>query len=127
VSTDELKDDRYEINSHNGVGKCIAIRANRISFTFDLKGPSFLLDTGLCSYPLFIDHLTFYFSACSSSGYAMHLALSAIRLGEIEQALVLGASTMVNPFHTVSFSKLGVLSPTGSSKSFDAAADGYAR
>jgi acyl transferase domain-containing protein len=67
------------------------------------------------------------FAACSSSGYAMHLALSAIRLGEIDQALVLGASTMVNPLHTVSFSKLGVLSPTGSSKSFDAGADGYAR
>ena len=33
---------------------------------------------------------------------------------------------MVNPVHTVSFSKLGVLSPTGSSKSFDAATDGYA-
>ena len=57
----------------------------------------------------------------------MHLAASAIRLGEIDQALVLGASTMVNPIHTLSFSKLGVLSPTGSSKSFDAAADGYAR
>ena len=57
----------------------------------------------------------------------MHLAGSAIRLGEIDQALILGASTMVNPLHTVSFSKLGVLSPTGSSKSFDAAADGYAR
>ena len=57
----------------------------------------------------------------------MHMAASAIRLGEINQALVLGASTMVNPIHTLSFSKLGVLSPTGSSKSFDAAADGYAR
>jgi Polyketide synthase modules and related proteins len=34
---------------------------------------------------------------------------------------------MVNPEHTVSFSKLGVLSPAGSSKSFDASADGYAR
>ena len=57
----------------------------------------------------------------------MHLAASAIRLGEINQALVLGASAMVNPVQTLSFSKLGVLSPTGSSKSFDAAADGYAR
>ena len=57
----------------------------------------------------------------------MHLAASAIRLGEIDQALILGASAMVNPIHTLSFSKLGVLSPTGSSKSFDAAADGYAR
>jgi len=57
----------------------------------------------------------------------MHLAASAIRLGEIDQALVLGASTTVNPIHTLSLSKLGVLSPTGSSKPFDAAADGYAR
>jgi acyl transferase domain-containing protein len=73
----------------------------------------------------------------------MHLALSAIRSGEIDQALVVGrfrleiisymligtsgANTMINPEHTVSFSKLGVLSPTGSSKSFDASADGYAR
>ena len=57
----------------------------------------------------------------------MHLAASAIRLGEIDQALVLGASIMVNPLQTLAFNKLGVLSPTGSSKSFDAAADGYAR
>jgi len=110
TSTNELDDDRYEINSYNGVGKCIAIRANRVSFTFDLRGPSLTVDT-----------------ACSSSGTAMHLALCAVKLGEVDQALVLGASTMVNPEHTVSFSKLGVLSPTGSSKSFDAAADGYAR
>ena len=46
VSTYELADDRYEINDHTGIGKCIALRANRVSFTFDLKGPSFLLDTG---------------------------------------------------------------------------------
>ncbi|KAH9923014.1 putative nonribosomal peptide synthetase [Amylocystis lapponica] len=110
VSTDELHVDRYEIDSHAGVGKNIAIRANRVSFTFDLRGPSLTVDT-----------------ACSSSGTAMHLALQAIRLGEIDQALVIGASTLINPEHTVSFSKLGVLSPTGSSKSFDAAADGYAR
>ncbi|KAI6098831.1 putative nonribosomal peptide synthetase [Pisolithus croceorrhizus] len=57
----------------------------------------------------------------------MHLALSSIKLGEIDQALVVGANTIINPEHTVSFSKLGVLSPTGSSKSFDASADGYAR
>lgn len=46
TSTFELDDDRYEINSYNGVGKCIAIRANRISFTFDLRGPSLTVDTG---------------------------------------------------------------------------------
>ncbi|KAF9223007.1 ketoacyl-synt-domain-containing protein, partial [Gyrodon lividus] len=110
TTTFELDEDRFEINSYNGVGKCVSIRANRISFTFDLRGPSLTVDT-----------------ACSASATAMHLALSAIRNGEIDQALVVGANTMINPEHTISFSKLGVLSPTGSSKSFDASADGYAR
>ncbi|KIJ16050.1 hypothetical protein PAXINDRAFT_11094 [Paxillus involutus ATCC 200175] len=107
----ELDEDRFEINSYNGIGKCVSIRANCISFTFDLRGPSLTVDTG----------------KISASATAMHLALSAIRSGEIDQALVVGANTMINPEHTVSFSKLGVLSPTGSSKSFDASADGYAR
>ena len=40
---------------------------------------------------------------------------------------LIGANTIINPEHTVSFSKLGVLSPTGSSKLFDASVDGYAR
>ncbi|KAG9317960.1 hypothetical protein JVU11DRAFT_12 [Chiua virens] len=93
-----------------GIGRCVSIRANRISFTFDLRGPSLTVDT-----------------ACSGSATAMHLALSSIKLGEIDQALIVGANTIVNPEHTVSFSKLGVLSPTGSCKSFDASADGYAR
>ena len=57
----------------------------------------------------------------------MHMAASAIRLAEIDQALVLGTSTIANPIYTLSLSKLGVLSPTGSSEHFDAAADGYAR
>ncbi|KAI6009612.1 putative nonribosomal peptide synthetase [Pisolithus orientalis] len=110
TTTDELDDDRYEINNYNGVGRCVSIRANRISFTFDLRGPSLTVDT-----------------ACSASATAIHLALCSIKLGEIDQALVVGANTIINPEHTVSFSKLGVLSPTGSSKSFDASADGYAR
>ena len=40
---------------------------------------------------------------------------------------LIGANTIINPEHMVSFSKLGVLSPTGSSKSFDTSADGYGR
>ncbi|EIW85840.1 hypothetical protein CONPUDRAFT_80229 [Coniophora puteana RWD-64-598 SS2] len=110
TTTDELDDERYEMNNYNGVGKCVSIRANRISFTFDLRGPSLTVDT-----------------ACSASATAMHLALNSIKLGDCDQALIVGANTMISPEHTVSFSKLGVLSPTGSSKSFSADADGYAR
>jgi acyl transferase domain-containing protein len=57
----------------------------------------------------------------------MHSDCSAIRLGETNQALVLGASTIANPLHTVSFSKLCVSPPTGCSKSFNTKADGSAR
>jgi Beta-ketoacyl synthase, N-terminal domain len=39
----------------------------------------------------------------------------------------IGGNIMAQPVHNVMFSKTGILSPTGSSKSFDAAADGYAR
>jgi hypothetical protein len=38
--------DRYENNSYSSLGKCIALRANRVSFVFDLRGPSLTLDTG---------------------------------------------------------------------------------
>ena len=38
--------DRYENNSYSSLGKCIALRANRVSFIFDLRGPSLTLDTG---------------------------------------------------------------------------------
>ena len=38
-----------------------------------------------------------------------------------------GGNVIAQPVHNVMFSKTGILSPTGSSKSFDAAADGYAR
>ena len=57
----------------------------------------------------------------------MHMAMSAIKLGDIDQALIIGGNVIAQPVHNVMFSKTGILSPTGSSKSFDAAADGYAR
>ncbi|KAG9316160.1 thiolase-like protein [Chiua virens] len=110
LTVGELDENRYEINNQVGIGRCVSIRANRISFTFDLGGPSLAVDP-----------------ACSASATAMHLALSSIKLGEIDEALIVGANTTVNSEHTVSFSKLGVLSRTRSCKSFDVSADGYAR
>ena len=46
TTTDELDDERFEINNYNGVGHCVSIHVNRISFTFDLRGPSLTIDTG---------------------------------------------------------------------------------
>lgn len=84
--------------------------ANRISFTMDLQGPSFLTDT-----------------ACSSSMYALDCAFSALMSGECDAALVGGANLLLHPYVTLQFARLGVLAPDGYCRAFDADASGYTR
>lgn len=91
-----------------GTGNCIA--ANRISYAFDLKGPSLAVDT-----------------ACSSALVAVHLACQSIWHGESTMALAGGVNILLLPTITVSFSKGGFMSPDGRCKSFDDRANGYVR
>ncbi|MEO0645861.1 MAG: beta-ketoacyl synthase N-terminal-like domain-containing protein, partial [Cyanobacteria bacterium J06650_10] len=91
-----------------GTGNCIA--ANRISYMFDLKGPSLAVDT-----------------ACSSSLVAMHLACQSLWSGESKLALAGGVNVLILPTVTAGFSKGGFMSGEGRCKSFDASADGYVR
>ncbi|KAF9261006.1 polyketide synthase [Marasmius fiardii PR-910] len=102
--------DITEAGAYYMTGTSLAISANRISYVFDMTGPSLPVDT-----------------ACSSSLTAMHLAVQAIRNGECDQAVVAGVNIIMSPLETSSFSQLGVLSPDGISKSFDEDANGYAR
>lgn len=53
-----------EINHYDGTGAAMSIAANRVSFTFNLTGPSLTIDT-----------------ACSSFLFALHYALRAIKSG----------------------------------------------
>lgn len=82
--------------------------ANRISYEFDLRGPS-------CTTK----------SACSSSLMALHSAVRAIAAGDCKSAIVAGTSLMFTP--TATASMWPALSPDGTCKSFDASANGYAR
>ncbi|KAI4098898.1 MAG: hypothetical protein LQ339_006204 [Xanthoria mediterranea] len=66
-------------------------------------------------------------TACSSSMYALHLAVSAIRNGECDGAIVAAANWLVDPSMQIVLDKLGALSPTSRCHTFDEAADGYAR
>ncbi|NJO95086.1 MAG: aminotransferase class I/II-fold pyridoxal phosphate-dependent enzyme [Pleurocapsa sp. CRU_1_2] len=91
-----------------GTGNCIA--ANRISYSFDFKGPSLAVDT-----------------ACSSSLVAVHLACQSIWTGESELALAGGVNMLLLPTIMVGFSKGGFMSTQGRCQSFDADADGYVR
>ncbi|KAK1215285.1 hypothetical protein PQX77_022103 [Marasmius sp. AFHP31] len=102
--------DITEAGAYYMMGTSLAINANRISYVFDMTGPSLPVDT-----------------ACSSSLTAMHLAVQAVRNGECDQAVVAGVNIVVNPLESSSFSHLGVLSPDGISKSFDEDANGYTR
>ena len=54
-------------------------------------------------------------------------AYAELAAGRLDWALVGGCSALLRPNHSLAFARLGMLSPTGACRSFDAAADGYAR
>ncbi len=91
-------------------GNTGSIAANRISYLFDLRGPSYTIDT-----------------ACSSSLVAVDQACASLWRGESELALVGGVQALIHPAMQTMFCKAGLLSPAGRCSSFDAAADGYVR
>ncbi len=105
-----LADDLCAIEPTTATGSLSSIAANRISYFFDLHGPSIALDT-----------------ACSSSLVALHQACQAIRSGEVASALAGGIGLHLHPYGFISFSKASMLSKTGQCHVFDASADGYVR
>ena len=105
-----LADDLATIDSSFATGNTSSIAANRISYFFDLRGPSMAIDT-----------------ACSSSLVAFHQACRAIASGEITQALAGAISLHLHPLGFISFSKATMLSRQGRCRVFDASADGYVR
>jgi len=102
--------DPAAADAYFATGNTLAILSNRISYVFDLHGPSFTIDT-----------------ACSSSLFALDAAVAAIRSGSIDTAIVGGANALVSPFGFISFSQATMLSPTGLCRAFSAKADGYVR
>src|SRR6478735_11328131 len=66
-------------------------------------------------------------TACSSALTALNEACMALSRGDCEAALVGGVNLILAPDMTIAMTEQGVLSPTGSCKSFSADADGYAR
>ncbi|XP_025264308.1 fatty acid synthase-like [Camponotus floridanus] len=96
--------------SHEWFRSSKGMIANRISYTFDLIGPSFLVDT-----------------LCSSSLTAMHQAILAIRSGECDAAIVGGLNLVLDPVNSLHYHHMNILSTDGKCKSFDISADGYVR
>jgi acyl transferase domain-containing protein/acyl carrier protein len=97
-------------NAYFMTGVTASILANRISYIFDLHGPSFTVDT-----------------ACSSSLVALDLACRAVREQRVPLAVVGGVSLLLAPYPFMGFCRASMLSPTGRCHAFDARADGYVR
>ncbi|MEU4526420.1 beta-ketoacyl synthase N-terminal-like domain-containing protein [Amycolatopsis sp. NPDC024027] len=91
-------------------GAAGSIAANRLSYVYDLRGPSMAVDT-----------------ACSSSLVAVHHAVRALRDGDADLALAAGVNLMLLPGPTAAFAAAGLLAGDGRCKTFSAAADGIAR
>ncbi|SEC89247.1 mycolic acid condensase [Amycolatopsis tolypomycina] len=91
-------------------GAAGSIAANRLSYVYDLRGPSVAVDT-----------------ACSSSLVAVHHAVRALRDGDADLALAAGVNLMLLPGPTAAFAAAGLLAADGRCKTFSAAADGIAR
>lgn len=84
--------------------------ANRVSYEFDLQGPSLVIKTG-----------------CSASLVGLHHACQALLSGDCSAAIVAGTSLIMGPHLTAAMTQQGVLSPDGSCNTFDASANGFAR
>ncbi len=105
----QFKDPAF-VSAYAGTGTALSIAANRISYQFDLRGPSLAVDT-----------------ACSSSLVAVHLACQSLRTGQSDLVLAGGVNLILTPIWTDVFSQAGMLAPDGRCKTFDAGANGFVR
>ena len=95
-------------NSEFPVFSSFSSIANRVSYTFDLHGPSMAVDT-----------------MCSSSLTALHLAVESMRRGECEIAIAGGVNVSLHPYKYISHSQLTMSSSDGRCKSFGEGGDGF--
>jgi acyl transferase domain-containing protein len=71
-------------------GNGTALLSNRISYFYDLRGPSMSIDTG-----------------CSASLVAMHQACRSIWSGDAETSIVAGTNALLNPDMFIAMTSLG--------------------
>ncbi len=99
-----------QINEYSAYSTSLSLLSNRISYVFNLKGPSLTINT-----------------ACSSSLVAMHYAYRSLISGDCDVAIVGGVNISISPFCFVMEDKGGFLSRRGKCYVFDSRADGYVR
>jgi acyl transferase domain-containing protein/NADPH:quinone reductase-like Zn-dependent oxidoreductase/NAD(P)-dependent dehydrogenase (short-subunit alcohol dehydrogenase family) len=91
-------------------GAARSFMSGRLSFAFDLRGPSLSVDT-----------------ACSASLAALHLAYRSVRTGEADLALAGGVNVVISATETIPYSQAGLLAPDGRCKFGSVTGDGFIR
>jgi len=102
--------NRHTIAANTAVGMTLTMLSNRLSYFYDLRGPSMTIDT-----------------ACSASMVALDQACQSLWNGNSNLALIGGVNIMHRPEIFIGLCKGGFLAADGRSKAFDARADGYGR
>ena len=98
------------IEAHFITGNALNVIAGRVAFALGLEGPAMAVDT-----------------ACSASLVAVHQACQALHSGDCDLALAGGVNVLLSPASIIATSRARMLSSDGRCKTFDAAANGYAR
>ncbi|MFO0940905.1 MAG: SDR family NAD(P)-dependent oxidoreductase [Pirellulales bacterium] len=102
--------NRSAINQYSAAGMMMTMLSNRVSHTFDFRGPSLSIDT-----------------ACSSSLVAFNYACQDVWAKTCELAVVGGVNVMMRPEYPIGMCKGHFLARDGQCKSFDERGDGYGR
>lgn len=108
VWNQEYKGDRGSV--YYPIGTNPSIIASRISYHYDLRGPSWVSN-----------------SACSSSLVAVHYAAKDIEAGRVDYAIAGGVNMILGNDFTDQMRNSGFLSADSRCKTFDDSANGYVR
>ncbi|HHX55147.1 MAG TPA: AMP-binding protein, partial [Clostridiales bacterium] len=101
-------DDKGDV--YTSTGNAFSIAANRISYLYNLTGPSMSVDT-----------------ACSSSLVTVHIAAQALKNDECDMAICGGVNVILNSEISKAFYEAQMLSKDSKCKTFDEFANGYVR
>ena len=108
VWNEEYRGDRNSV--YYPTGSNPSIIASRISYHYDLRGPSWVSNT-----------------ACSSSLVALHYACKDIEAGRVDYAIAGGVNMILGNTFTENMRSAGFLSKDERCKAFDDSANGYVR
>ena len=104
----EYRGDKRSVYFPSGTNPSVI--ASRISYHYDLRGPSWVSNT-----------------ACSSSLVAVHYAAKDIEAGRVDYAIAGGVNMLLDEELTANMRKAGFLSRDDRCNAFDASANGYVR